>query len=291
MKIARSHHGKVILFGEYTVISTGEALALPMKSIVGFLNKNSSTNDRSTRYIKAFADYLETLKLPYDVVLDIPSLKKDLNDGLYLETNATIGYGIGSSGILTACVFRHYALLSSKLSLEELKHILAEMESFFHGNSSGLDPLISYLDQAIVLGKNNIELLDGLEETILSRFYLLDTGITRNTEPLVKWYKEQLNKPVFRDAMDQMSLLVKQSIQATLLGGLEDLTLIMKQLSAHQLVHLNRLIPESVIEIWEKGLENDDYYLKLCGAGGGGYMLVFVVDGPPMVEQELIPLT
>ena len=290
MKIAREHHGKVILFGEYTVINSGEALALPIKSIVGYLSKNSSINDQSTRYIAAFTHYLETLKLPYEVIIDVESLKNDLAEGLYLETNATIGYGVGSSGILTACIFRKYALLSHKLSLEELKHILAEMESFFHGNSSGLDPLISYLDQAIVLDGNDIELLDGLDEAILSRFYMLDTGIKRNTAPLVKWYKDQLYNPTFAEAMDQMSILVNQSIQASLLGELEELTLLMKQLSAHQLVHLNRLIPESIVEIWERGLENDDYYLKLCGAGGGGYMLVFAVDSIPKIEQQIISL-
>jgi mevalonate kinase len=31
-------------------------------------------------------------------------------------------------------------------------------------------------------------------------------------------------------------------------------------------------------EIWRKGLETDRYYLKLCGAGGGGFILGFVKD-------------
>ena len=35
------------------------------------------------------------------------------------------------------------------------------------------------------------------------------------------------------------------------------------------------MIPKSVEKIWKVGLETGNYYLKLCGSGGGGMMLGF----------------
>ena len=33
------------------------------------------------------------------------------------------------------------------------------------------------------------------------------------------------------------------------------------------------MIPKLYREIWKKGLEDKTYFLKLCGAGGGGFLM------------------
>ena len=38
------------------------------------------------------------------------------------------------------------------------------------------------------------------------------------------------------------------------------------------------MIPAKFHDLWKTGLETNDYYLKLCGSGGGGYMLGFTED-------------
>jgi len=38
------------------------------------------------------------------------------------------------------------------------------------------------------------------------------------------------------------------------------------------------MIPEQFHALWSKGLETNEYYLKLCGSGGGGYILGFTED-------------
>ncbi len=38
------------------------------------------------------------------------------------------------------------------------------------------------------------------------------------------------------------------------------------------------MIPDSFHQLWENGIETNDYYLKLCGSGGGGYILGFTKD-------------
>ena len=38
------------------------------------------------------------------------------------------------------------------------------------------------------------------------------------------------------------------------------------------------MIPQQFHELWKNGLDTNDYYLKLCGSGGGGYILGFTED-------------
>ena len=38
------------------------------------------------------------------------------------------------------------------------------------------------------------------------------------------------------------------------------------------------MIPQNFHKIWETGIESNDYFLKLCGSGGGGYILGFSED-------------
>ena len=38
------------------------------------------------------------------------------------------------------------------------------------------------------------------------------------------------------------------------------------------------MIPQNFHKIWKTGIESNDYFLKLCGSGGGGYILGFSED-------------
>ena len=33
------------------------------------------------------------------------------------------------------------------------------------------------------------------------------------------------------------------------------------------------MIPDFLLEKWQDGLKSENYFLKICGAGGGGFML------------------
>ena len=84
---------------------------------------------------------------------------------MYFDSSIPQGYGIGSSGALVASIYDQYA--EDKITILEnltrdkllnLKAIFSLMESFFHGKSSGLDPLNSYLSLPILINsKTNIE--------------------------------------------------------------------------------------------------------------------------------------
>jgi len=58
----------------------------------------------------------------------------------------------------------------------------------------------------------------------------------------------------------------------------KSLFLNIKKLSKVVLKNFKPMIPEDFHNIWAKGIESNDYFLKLCGSGGGGYILGFSQD-------------
>ena len=51
-----------------------------------------------------------------------------------------------------------------------------------------------------------------------------------------------------------------------------------KILSSLVLQNFDKMIPKPIFQLWEEGINTDNYYLKLCGSGGGGYFLGFTKD-------------
>jgi mevalonate kinase len=49
-------------------------------------------------------------------------------------------------------------------------------------------------------------------------------------------------------------------------------------ISEFQIKHLEKMIPEPFKQIWHKGIEGDLFRLKICGAGGGGFILGITTD-------------
>jgi mevalonate kinase len=61
-------------------------------------------------------------------------------------------------------------------------------------------------------------------------------------------------------------------------GHWEALLPAVKTLSALTLEYFEPMIPENLKPLWDAGLKNEDYFLKLCGSGGGGMLLGFTTD-------------
>ena len=51
-----------------------------------------------------------------------------------------------------------------------------------------------------------------------------------------------------------------------------------KKLSSIVLEHFKPMIPSDFQKIWKDGIDNNTFYLKLCGSGVGGYILGFTKD-------------
>jgi mevalonate kinase len=90
---------------------------------------------------------------------------------------------------------------------------------------------------------------------------------------------EKLKEEGFRKVMkDQFKKYNDACIQAFLQGDPGALFRNLKPLSSLALEHFDPMIPSGYHELWQKGIDTNAYYLKLCGSGGGGYILGFAPD-------------
>lgn len=61
-------------------------------------------------------------------------------------------------------------------------------------------------------------------------------------------------------------------------GDFKSLFKNVKNLSHVVLDNFKPMIPAHFHQLWQNGIDSNAYYLKLCGSGGGGYMLGFTED-------------
>ena len=287
-------YSKILLFGEYGIIRDSKGLSIPYNFYNGALKSDGNTSEealKSNLNLKRFVAYLENLQSekPELVTFDLIGLRNDVQNGMYFDSSIPQGYGVGSSGALVAAVYDKYALHKitvlenlTREKLLQLKTIFSEMESFFHGKSSGLDPLNSYLSIPILINsKDNIEAtgIPNQSYTGKGAVFLLDSGIVGETAPMVTIFMENLKDQGFRTMLKNQFVKHTDACVENFLGGdMKSLFSNTKKLSKVVLNHFKPMIPEQFHGIWQKGIDTNDYYLKLCGSGGGGYILGFTED-------------
>ena len=100
---------------------------------------------------------------------------------------------------------------------------------------------------------------------------------------------EKLKEEGFRTVMsDQFKKYNDACVQAFLKGDWDPLFTNLKSLSRLALEHFTPMIPADFHSLWQKGIDNNTYYLKLCGSGGGGYILGFTKN-LEKAQKELSP--
>ncbi|RLD70610.1 MAG: mevalonate kinase, partial [Bacteroidetes bacterium] len=164
-------YAKILLFGEYSVIHDSMGLVIPYSHFRGelaFLNKDRYTDfefaKRSNHQLKSYLAELQKLQNSANlkVEIDLEQFAEDVNNGLYFESTIPQGFGLGSSAALVASVYSKYAKnkIKSRRNIDseeilKLKGSFAEMEAFFHGTSSGVDPLNSYIKYPVLIEGDN----------------------------------------------------------------------------------------------------------------------------------------
>ena len=281
-------YSKILLFGEYGIIKDSKGLSIPYNFFKGALkteDNQAPIAQKSNESLRRFAAYLADIDNSI-VTFDIDSLKSDLEEGMYFDSSIPQGYGVGSSGALVAAIYDKYAQNKitvlenlTREKLLQLKTIFSQMESFFHGKSSGLDPLNSYLSIPILINSHdNIEATGIPTQSFDGKgaVFLLDSGIVGETAPMVHIFMENLKDKGFRKMVkDEFVKYTDACVENFLGGDIKSLFTNTKQLSKIVLNNFKPMIPEKFHGLWQQGIDSNDYYLKLCGSGGGGYILGF----------------
>ncbi|CAA0211268.1 Mevalonate kinase [Tenacibaculum maritimum] len=283
-------YAKILLFGEYGIIKDSKGLAIPFNSYKGALKTAQNLTGeakKSNDNLAKFYEYLVSLKNDL-VSFDLEKLKSDIERGMYFDSSIPQGYGVGSSGALVASIYDQYA--TDKITVLEnltrdkllkLKAIFSLMESFFHGKSSGLDPLNSYLSLPILIhSKERIEAA-GIpsQKEGKGAVFLLDSEQIGETQPMVNIFMNKMKNEGFRKMLhEEFVTYTDACIDDFLHGNVTSLFSNVKNLSKLVLTNFKPMIPKAFHKVWEKGIQTNDYYLKLCGSGGGGYILGFTED-------------
>lgn len=286
-------YSKILLFGEYGIIKDSKGLSIPYNFFKGALKTNSDSEKakKSNQALREFASYLKGLAItePELVAFDFIVMDADIEGGMYFDSSIPQGYGVGSSGALVAAIYDKYAkdkiTVLENLTREKLlslKAIFGKMESFFHGKSSGLDPLNSYLSLPILINsQDNIESTSIPSQNLGGKgaVFLLDSGSIGETAPMVQIFMEQMKNEGFRNMLkDQFIKHTDACVEDFVNGNVKSLFGNLKKLSHVVLDNFKPMIPAKFHDLWKQGIETNDYYLKLCGSGGGGYFLGFTED-------------
>ena len=269
-------YSKILLFGEYGIIKDSKGLAIPYNSYNGTLKKKPVTSllpseQDSNASLARYVLYLKEISQTQEplVRFDIERLEQDIQEGMFFDSS------IPQDKIETSQALTRELLL-------KLKEIFALMESFFHGKSSGLDPLNSYLSIPILINSTNRIETTGIPtpfEEGKGAVFLLDSGMIGETAPMVEIFMEKMKNEGFRKMLkNQFAKYTDACIDNFLQGNFKLLITNVKKLSRVALSHFKPMIPKQFHALWQQGIDTGDYYLKLCGSGGGGYILGFTPD-------------
>ena len=291
-------YSKILLFGEYGIIEDSKGLSIPYNFFNGalkFSKVETKDSKKSNKILLQFHNYLSGI---HNLELDLSKFEKDLRNGIFFDSSIPQGYGVGSSGAIVAAVYDKYAFnkitISENLNrnkLVDLRNIFSQMESFFHGKSSGLDPLNSYLSIPILIeSKNKINVTGIPIEKVNGEgaIFLLDSGQMGSTATMVEIFMKKMKDEGFRKMLNAKFIKYTNScVDSFLKGDLKNLFKHTKILSRIVFENFKPMIPNKFHKIWKNGIESGSYFLKLCGSGGGGYILGFA----PNIEQAKKDLT
>lgn len=293
-------YSKILLFGEYGIIKDSKGLSIPYNFYNGALkitDTNTEVAKDSNAKLFKFYNYLKNLNSPI-VNFNLDKFHNDLQLGMHFDSSIPEGYGVGSSGALVAAIYDYYA--NDKITVLEnltrekllkLKDIFSNMESFFHGKSSGLDPLNSYLSIPILINSKKDIKVTGIpsqQRVGEGAVFLLDSGAVSTTAPMINIFMEKMKKDGFRKMLNEKFIkYTNKCVEDFLNGDLGSLFQNTKNLSKIVFDNFKPMIPNKYHSLWKKGIENDSYFLKLCGSGGGGYILGFAKD-IEKAKKELI---
>lgn len=228
--------------------------------------------------------------------IDLPVFSSDLAKGLYFDANIPTGYGVGSSGALCAAILGKFGKNIEPLSLVTLKKVFAKMESFFHGASSGTDPLVSYLNYPILLGETikKVDLI-ATNQNGKGAVFLLDTQVKREASPFIQEFLKRCEEDFYnKRCAAQLVPLVDDAIHTFLHGQWDLLFDTLHELSLFQFRYFDFMILDAFKNVWLEGLSSDHFKLKICGAGGGGFLLGiskdFAKTSSVLTDYKLLPI-
>jgi len=276
------YSGKVLLFGEYTILCGGHALVCPFPKFFAQWEDHQRMDLRLLNFIHHVKKEIKQLSIVDPRKLE--HLENKIKSGLVLKTNIPLGKGLGSSGSVCAAVLMQCISDNrSQYSLNTLRENFSIMESYFHGKSSGVDPLIPFIEQSILINNDFIKTVNLSHDNL--HVYIYDSEIERKTKPLVTWFQKNMQLGTsFSKSVHEMKEVNNSIINDLVLKQGTSFSNI-KHLSQLQFDAFKELIPPTIRLLWKNTFNKSNVSMKLCGAGGGGCFLY--LSNKPLTNKKV----
>ncbi len=294
--IKASAPGKVLLFGEHSVVYKKPALAIA-------INKRAYATVRKIKERKIIirtpdlnlehaydnnSEYNNSPTYPiYYVakkILDISEYNQGLE--ITIKSEIPIGGGLGSSAAVS--VVTAYAvsrILDLKFNKEQVSKIAYEGEKILHGTPSGIDNTISTWGGALEFYNGKIERLN-INDT--PPLIIVNTKISRSTKQLVEKVRQLYNRnpDIVKHIFDAMGSIAKIGKESLLKGDWERIGELM---NINQGLLASIGVSNHIIEnIIGTALKNGALGGKITGAGGGGCLLILTKENNQQNIQKML---
>ena len=206
--------------------------------------------------------------------------------------DAPSGTGLGSSSSFTVGLLNVvYSYIGENLSKEELasKACYIEIDRLknpigkqdqYAASYGGLNHIKFFPDGTVNV--EPIKMQNNLKEELDRNLIMIFTEGTRSASKILKKQNEEISK---KNKIDQMNLMVRQAdkLRESLEGGrLDDFGQILHEGWNLKKSLTSEISNTGIDDIYDRGIKSGALGGKLCGAGGGGFILFYC----PLEKQE-----
>jgi mevalonate kinase len=285
ISVRSSAPGKVILFGEHSVVYGQPAIAAPVTQVNATATvEAASAGSGLTIVASDLGERIALAQAPQDAPLAVAARVTLAHLGapepdavLTIKSAIPIASGMGSGAAVSTALVRALAqFLGQSLEAGEVSELVYNVEKIHHGTPSGIDnTVIAYEKPIYFVRERPIERLTVGEPFIL---LIADTGKPSPTRKIVtRVRRNHEREPAHYDALfDQIGDIAIEARSAIEEGDIETLGPLMDE--NHELLielgvsspHLNELVETARLA--------GALGAKLSGAGQGGNMIALVED-------------
>ena len=303
MKIESFAPGKIILFGEHTVVYNKPAIAVAINRGVD-VELTSRDDDEVNIHISPI-NYSQKLVLTDGMLnYEYDSSNKRISDYIYevinrfkfnhgfnlnVNINMYLGAGLGSSAAVTVAVLKAVMLYTDNdATLDEIASIARDIEIKIQGAASPIDTAMSTYGGIIYIDENSN--LNPINFDMQLPLIVSNCEIAGNTGEIVASVKDKYDKhtPIMESIFDAMAKIATDAKIALECGNSMKLAELMNMNQGLlDAIGVNTLeLSEMVYQSRKFGSEGS----KLTGSGGGGCIIAYAPHDSDEVYLKLSQL-
>jgi len=287
--------GKIILFGEHSVVYGRPALAVPVTQVQA--TATVSENSRGGIMVEApninLSAAISSLAPDHPLAAVINSVFSTLRISnppactVYLQSTIPVASGLGSGAAVSVAIIRALSeFLGQPLPDEQVNQLAFEVEKIHHGTPSGIDnTVVTYGKPVYFIKKKPIK---SFHVEVPFTVMIAGTGISALTRESVTAVRKlwEADKPRWETVFTRVGEIVWNARQAIERGDLVELGRLMN--ANHKLLREMTVSCAELDKLVEAARSNGALGAKLSGGGRGGNIIALVEkENAPAIARAL----